>query len=240
MTRIFYFIVTFLMIPMNVFSADFISAEHYFQKGQYSQAQHAYTEILSKNPNSLSAHYNLGNVYYRENNIGGAVCHYLKALKISPRDTDTQFNLGLARAKIIDELHSKQAFGPTKWLEYVAVKEVVGVFLIFLTLSNIFWGMAMFFKREEISAVLGLSIVLCLVSGAILMAKVWSEQRQVKGVIMTEKVAVKSGPSRDLGTVFFLHSGAEFKIDKESQGWIEISLNKTFKGWVNENDICRI
>ena len=49
-------------------------------------------------------YYNLGNAYYRMDDITHAVLAYERALLLSPGDTDVRFNLQMARSKTIDKI----------------------------------------------------------------------------------------------------------------------------------------
>ena len=53
---------------------------------------------------SAELYYNLGNAYYRTENITRAVLNYERALLLSPGDADIRFNLQLARSKTIDKI----------------------------------------------------------------------------------------------------------------------------------------
>ena len=70
---------------------------------QYQQAIADY-EALLKQGVSADIYYNLGNAYYRTDNITRAVLNYERALLLSPGDRDIRFNLQLARSKTIDKI----------------------------------------------------------------------------------------------------------------------------------------
>ena len=51
------------------------------------------------------------------------------------------------------------------------------------------------------------------------------------GVVITNKVSVKSGLDSSNTTLFELHEGALVKITEERENWFEIRLNEKQKGW---------
>ena len=73
------------------------------RKGNYQQAIRDYEELL-KNGASAEIYYNLGNAYYRTDNITKAVLNYERARLLSPGDEDINFNLQFARSKTIDKI----------------------------------------------------------------------------------------------------------------------------------------
>ena len=54
-------------------------------------------ETLLRTRENAGLHYNLGNLYQRAGKPGPAVLHYLRALRLDPRNTETRHNLRLAR-----------------------------------------------------------------------------------------------------------------------------------------------
>ena len=52
------------------------------------------------------------------------------------------------------------------------------------------------------------------------------------GVIIVNKVSVKSGLDSSNATLFELHEGAVVKITEKRGNWFEIRLNEKQKGWV--------
>ena len=79
------------------------NADTEYQKGNYQQAIRDYEEIL-KNGESAEIYFNLGNAYYRTDNITKAVLNYERARLLSPGDDDINFNLQFARSKTIDKI----------------------------------------------------------------------------------------------------------------------------------------
>ena len=57
------------------------------------------------------------------------------------------------------------------------------------------------------------------------------------GVILSEKVEVKSGRSLDTITLFQLHEGALINIVGKHDDWFEVRLNDKQKGWVPQNSL---
>lgn len=79
------------------------NADTEYTKGNYQQAIKDYEDLL-KNGVSPEVYYNLGNAYYRTDNITKAVLAYERAHLLSPGDEDINFNLQFARSKTIDKI----------------------------------------------------------------------------------------------------------------------------------------
>lgn len=92
------------------------NADTEYQKGNYQQAIRDYEEILNNYGVSAEVYYNLGNAYYRTDNITKAVLNYERAHLLSPGDEDISFNLQFARSKTIDKITPEsEMFFVTWW-----------------------------------------------------------------------------------------------------------------------------
>ena len=78
-------------------------ADSAYTQGRYQQAVKAYEQLLKQGV-SADLYYNLGNAYYRTDDITRAVLNYERALLLSPGDADIRFNLQMARSKTIDKI----------------------------------------------------------------------------------------------------------------------------------------
>src|SRR6185295_12270070 len=60
-------------------------------------------------------YFNLGNSYYKTNNIGYAILNYERAKKLSPDDEDINVNLKLANQKTEDKIEVAPQLFLTTW-----------------------------------------------------------------------------------------------------------------------------
>ena len=66
----------------------------------------SYMKVFLENKGeSADIYYNLGNSYYKMNNIAKAVLNYERALLLNPGNNDIRFNLELARSKTVDKVN---------------------------------------------------------------------------------------------------------------------------------------
>lgn len=97
---IFFCLLAWAMPAHSITKANADSA---YANQQYQQAIKDYEELLTEGV-SAEIYYNLGNAYYRTDNITRAVLNYERALLLSPGDRDIRFNLQMARSKTIDKI----------------------------------------------------------------------------------------------------------------------------------------
>ena len=92
-----------LLVPLSAGAVTKSNADAEYAKGNYQQAIVDYEELL-QNGVSADLYYNLGNAYFRTENITKAILNYERAHMLSPGDEDIQFNLQFARSKTIDKI----------------------------------------------------------------------------------------------------------------------------------------
>ena len=88
MNKILYLIFVIIINALNAESVEdqlFIEANNYMIIQKYSEAIFAYEKILDMGIHSSELFYNLGNAYYRNDDIGLSIWAYLSALKLKPR-----------------------------------------------------------------------------------------------------------------------------------------------------------
>ena len=92
-----------LMLPLVSTAATKTDADSLYAAEHYQQAAQCYESVL-KNGVSADLYYNLGNCYYRMDDMTRAVLNYERALLLSPGDRDVRLNLQMARSKTIDKI----------------------------------------------------------------------------------------------------------------------------------------
>ena len=72
-----------------------------FQLGDFTPAKDAFEESLESGDNSIKskALYNLGNIFYKNENSEDAIAFYRKALELNPDDKEAKYNYELLKYK---------------------------------------------------------------------------------------------------------------------------------------------
>ena len=86
------------------------------EQGLFQHILGLQVEVCLLYTSSAEVYYNLGNAYYRTDNITKAVLNYERAHLLSPGDEDISFNLQFARSKTIDKITPEsEMFFVTWW-----------------------------------------------------------------------------------------------------------------------------
>lgn len=75
-----------------------------YQKGSYEAASGCYLSILEKGFQSPDLYYNLGNAYFKQNRVAESILYYERAIRLSPSNEAYQYNLNVAKAKVVDKI----------------------------------------------------------------------------------------------------------------------------------------
>jgi tetratricopeptide (TPR) repeat protein len=101
-------------------SADSLVSEgnrHYMDR-EYDLAVKCYSKVIEMGYESGELYYNLGNAYYKQENLPWAILNYEKALLLKPGNEDIRQNLALANARIVDKIDSIPDFFLHRWVNY--------------------------------------------------------------------------------------------------------------------------
>ena len=234
-----------LLLPMAAHAVTKAEADSAYVHGQYQQAITQY-EALLKQGASADLYYNLGNAYYRTENIPEAVFNYERALLLSPGDRDIRFNLQIARSKTFDKIvPESEMFFVTWYRSLVSMMSVDGwarTALVALALTIILLLVYLFSERIWLrkAGFFGGVALLLLFVGANIFA--WQQKTDLlnrKGaIIFAPSVTVKSTPAANGTDLFILHEGTKVVItDGSMKEWKEIRLADGKEGWIESKHI---
>lgn len=209
--------------------AEFDAANAALAAGDLASAAAGYEKAASGGATGANVWFNLGNVYYRQEELPRAVLAWRRAEVRAPRDPDVAANLDFARRKLPDRLdvvRRHPSFAPwqvaltvdeARWLGWAAV----GLGLLTAAARGVT-------TRFPLAGVGGAAVV----GGVTLLAGAWAQARLPPGgVVLADEVSAQS----DLGggvTLFTLHGGAEVEITEEAAGKVQIRLPDGRRGWV--------
>src|SRR5215470_19112395 len=73
-------------------------------QGYYQQAIAGYEQLIAAGIHNAKLYYNLGNAYFRLNDLGRAILHYRRGLRLEPGNRQLQANLSYARSRRVDQI----------------------------------------------------------------------------------------------------------------------------------------
>lgn len=224
------------------------SANQAYDKGNYELAVKTY-EMLSKTNPSAENFYNLGNAYFRTDNIPQAIIAYNKAALISPSDADIQHNLKIARSKTIDKMQPRQTtfivagwhsltnlFNTNTW---ASISIVSLVLVVLLTLTYLFAEPVLLRQLGFYGAIL--LFVIFILANACAYSQYSRLTANDGAVVISDVCHVMKLPEAKANVEMTIHEGTHMQITDESiKGWYEVVLDDGTEGWVEQRCIERI
>ena len=245
----FSFVLMILMLmPLSANAITKQNADDEYAKGNYQQAIKDYQEILKIGVSS-EIYYNLGNAYYRTDNITQALLAYERALQLSPGDNDIRFNLQYARSKTIDKITPETEMFFVTWynslVNFTSVDRwantaIVSIVMALLLILVFLFAPQMWARK---SGFYGSAVFLLLFAFANLFAFQQKHELETKqgAIVIAPTVNVKKTPAASGTDVFVIHEGTRVDItDRGMKQWRGIKLADGREGWLKTSQIEEI
>jgi len=205
-----------------------------FDAGKYPEAISHFGALLKSSGENAELHFNLGDSYFRNKELGRAIFEFRKAHDLSPRDPDLKFNLYYARKRVPDRVEER---GVSSLLAKMPWTEKEGWYSVALA-SILFWGMGLvvLFRPDP-----RLKWVQAGAFGVLVAALVATGVKRASvhpfGVVVAAESEVYSGLGKDNVLLFKLHEGVEFSVGDREGEWVQVALADGKKGWIRAKDV---
>ena len=249
--KFFLLLISSLMVTLlTIASPDILDeASEAYRKGDYKKSIELYEKViaehLAKGEESPELYYNLGNAYFRDNQIGKAILNYNRALLLSPGDSDIRHNLRFANTRIEDKIVPSNRFFLTDWFNSIQNLFnsntwgiiAIGLFFLFLGCMGIFLFVRILWMRKS-AFYTGIVIFVLMIA-----ANVFAfNQKNVRihrnsAVIMAPAVSIRTSPDPNSKELFQLHEGTTVRIRKTDGDWYEIEIANGSVGWISKDYI---
>lgn len=221
----------------NVTKAEGDSA---YMRNDYASAIQIYENLL-KNGEAAEVYYNLGNSYYKADDIAKAILNYERALLLQPGNADIRANLEIARSKTIDKVIPVPEIFFVAWtkslinsLSVDAWAKLGVVFFILLLISLYLFFFSKQIAGKKTGFIGGIVFLVLVVLSNVFAAQQKNELTDRNAaIVLSPSVTVRSTPSESGTSLFILHEGRKVEIkDNTMREWKEIRLEDGKVGWV--------
>ena len=211
-----------------------------YNREQWTLVIQEFETIIRAGYESSVLFYNLGNAYYRTEEVASAVWAYEKALTLNPNDADARYNLSLANLRVIDRIKPpeipfiirtyrgfRDGYTTAEWVQVVS-------WLLFFT------GLAFALGRIAWSGfawLVGPLVVAIVLVAPLTVDSILTSTETSEGVVYGKQVTVLSGPTERSTALFELHEGIKVSIVKVGEDWYQIELIDGNSGWLPREQI---
>jgi tetratricopeptide (TPR) repeat protein len=220
-------------------------AEKAYDARRYKEAIGHYEDLVKKGYRSYQLYYNLGNSYYRNEDLGKAIYYYELARKLEPDDEDVRINLAIASSKTIDKIDSKENFfisavksnllstfstSAWAWLSIFAITLSCLLFFVFISSGSIA------VKRVSLS-LSSLLLIAFLVIYFLGYSAARAKYENKFAIILSKEVRVMNEPTAAASGKFSLHEGTKIRVVERNGDWLLIKLDNGNEGWLRYADV---
>ena len=225
-----------------------LNANKEYSEGLYNNAIESYMSLVDSGYESPKLFYNLGNAYFKINEMAPAILYYEKAKTLDPNDRDINFNLNIARSKIPDKIESVPVLFYVNWWNTIynlfpsntLAMICVLSFVITLILLAIYFLSNVFIYRK-LSFWFGiLFFVFSITSFILSYQKYNSFSTKQQAIVFTPTITIKSSPNQNSVDLFVMHEGSKVQIIQHLGEWYEIRIANGSVGWLKASDVRTI
>lgn len=233
-------------------------ADSAYNREAYSDAIRLYTESINNEGVSSNILYNLGNAYYRDNQLGKAIICYERALTLDPSNNEAAINLNFVKTRIEDapeddssflsNVHKQivSTFSPDAWA-WIAL--ALFIILLGTIAAYIFSGNVTVRKFGFFGAIVMVFVFIYIIAIAYQTAGAYRNHESAIVIVPTTNLSSAPRSSRsDKEKVVPIHEGTRIEIldslstpdDPNVGKWYDVKINNSSRGWLNASDVERI
>ncbi len=216
-----------------------------FTSGSYREALDIWTDIYNTGYRSANLYYNIGNAYFKLDDIPDAILFYERACLLKPGDENINYNLQIARTLVVDRFQEIPELFFIKWYNFIALyrsandwaRTSLVSFVLFLLFLSLYIYSSKYRHKVAGFWLAVLFFILTVTSSAFAFRNKTLVYDSHKAIISSPLVSGKSSPDNSGTDLFVLHEGTKVSVEDEVGEWYEIRLSDGNKGWVPLNSL---
>lgn len=225
-----------------------LNGDEMYRQGDYAGAIQSYNEAIAQGRTSANLYYNLGNAYYRIDDMPHAILNYERAIRLKPSMNDAKENLALAQSKTVDRIEQLPKLFVVRIYDNLcthitppAWRTIWLVLLALLTtaVTGIFVCRSLKMRRRCFGASI-VALLLLLVTTVLLVSSTRRFNGHAGAIVMQQSLTVKSSPENQSADKLILHEGTHVHIDETWTDWCKITIADGTSGWCKADAIERI
>ncbi|MGB3591109.1 MAG: tetratricopeptide repeat protein [Nonlabens sp.] len=246
-------LLTALIVLMQIFVAAqdggvddnsaFAKANKAYTTENYDLAIAVYKQILESGQHSAELYFNLGNAFYKKNEIGESIYYLEKARQLNPDDPEIKNNLAFANRAKIDSIEAlpENAIGSNvdDLIRNLSIDEwaYLSIVIVLITLLlAIFYIYAATSGKKRLFFIL--MVVGILFSALTIMAAFYARDQinsQQFAIVMIDEIVGREAPKQNSNSVFTIHEGTKIEVIELFEDWAQISLANGSKAWLPQD-----
>jgi len=216
-----------------------------YMESKYPEAIEFYNKVVSQGYSSATLFYNLGNAYYKTNQIGYAILNYERAKLLAPANENIDYNLNIAKMYVVDKIEVLPTFFVNRWVNnLINTMSSDGWAILTAVLLSVFLvvGIVYFWSGSRgVKKSLFFAAIFLLVLSVFSTKFAFNQKNKVtdhdKAIIFSHSVTLKSSPDESGTNLFLLHEGLKVEVTDKVGEWLEIRVSDGNKGWLKSSEV---
>ena len=226
----------------------FNSALDLYNQGKYSEAISQFQLIIENGEHSYALYFNLGNSFYKINDIANSIYYYEKALKLSPNEKDILNNLSYSQNMLIDKIDKLPVNQVSQFFNSLSNTLSINQWLLFgIAFLYVFLGTFFLYyfnnkarEKKNYFTISALFLVLFNVFLFIGINRFENERNIISAIIFENKIDFRTEPNNRSDVLFNLHEGTKVIVKEELNDWTLIQISDGNTGWIESELIKKI
>lgn len=242
------FVILFTLVSTSILGQNetlFNKATDAYNEGKYEQAIENYLEIVENNQHSAELYFNLGNAYYKLNQIAPSIYYYEKALLLKPKDSEILNNLSYAQNMTLDAIEIMPKTGLAKiyddligFLSFDQWGYSAVIFMLLFVILYIAFYYLRYATQKRIAFITSIIALIIAIASLVFAFLQFNEfKADQPAIIFAEEVSVKSEPNERSQVVFELHEGTKLNVLEELNDWKKVRIADGQTGWLSSESI---
>ncbi len=215
--------------------SKFVLAGIAYKDGKYDEAIAKYNEIIEGGRESGAVYYNLGNSYFRKDDLGQAILNYERARRLIPRDSDLNFNNRYVSSRVDGYSNGwTMSFldrAVRNCVEFYTVDEMVLIILVTFFIVGAIVLLSLYLNWPKLLSQ-AMVVLLALIAGVYTTGLVVKVQ-YARNLAVVVTAAESYFEPRTGSTVHFkLSEGVKAMVIRSELGWVKVERLDGKVGWV--------
>lgn len=211
-----------------------------YEKEDYAAAAEHFAAIAEAGVRNGALYYNLGNAYLKMGDLGRARLWYERAARLTPRDPDLNFNRDYAASRLKDAGEETRGGISRALFFWYFLLDADTLRWLALGCNALFW-ILLVIRRSTGRRWRSMGTVFLAALTLVLFVSVgahYVQQRyQRYGVVIPERISVRSGLTEKSTELFVLHAGTRVRIESQRPEGFRIRFSDGKIGWVQRGDL---
>ena len=234
------------LFAINSVDSVFQKSNNLYKSNKFEEAIAGYLSIVNQEINNQVLYYNIGNAYFKINDLGYARLYYEKAKLYSPHNKDINHNIHILKNKLIDDIKVVPGFNIVRLVKKTTSllsSSQWGVVIIILLYLNLLLFLLFLFSNSiemKINSMRSLFFILPMLIVVSFFLFYSKTKHQNEAILTSSNIYVKTAPSPSSDDYFIIHEGIKFKIIDELDNWSRVLLSDGKDGWIKNKYFSKI